>query len=322
MKCINRYYAFGEKTKFTFRSFIKLSIFFVYTPICSLIFLFVHKKSKQKKYKVSITAIFKNEAQYLKEWIVYHQLIGVEHFYLYNNFSEDNYLEILSSFISEGSVTLIDWPIKYGQKAAYTNSIESYSSQSNWIAFIDIDEFICLKHNRYIIDFLNKYKNYPSIMVNWKMFGSSGLVQRDEKRLVVEQFDSSWEHYCDVGKSFVNTSFKFKECKSPHYFIANLLYIPVPAVDEYKRFTLYWHYWLDPLMRDSEIQINHYWSKSYSDFMYKDSVRGSANTSDGDTLRKENVQKRFDYHETMNTTKDYTIQRFLILLKNKITGRQ
>ena len=39
---------------------------------------------KQKKYTVAVCAIFKNEGIFLKEWLEYHLLIGVEHFYLYN----------------------------------------------------------------------------------------------------------------------------------------------------------------------------------------------------------------------------------------------
>ena len=36
----------------------------------------------ERQYKVSIGAIFKNEALYLKEWIEFHRIVGVEHFYL------------------------------------------------------------------------------------------------------------------------------------------------------------------------------------------------------------------------------------------------
>ena len=37
-----------------------------------------------KKHQLSICAIFKNEAKFLKEWIEYHRLVGVDHFYLYD----------------------------------------------------------------------------------------------------------------------------------------------------------------------------------------------------------------------------------------------
>ncbi len=34
---------------------------------------------------MSLCAIFKDEADYLREWIEFHRIVGVEHFYLYNN---------------------------------------------------------------------------------------------------------------------------------------------------------------------------------------------------------------------------------------------
>ena len=52
-------------------------------------------------YDLTITAIFKNEGHYLKEWLDYHLLAGVEHFYLYNNDSTDNYKEVLAPYIEK-----------------------------------------------------------------------------------------------------------------------------------------------------------------------------------------------------------------------------
>ena len=41
--------------------------------------------ARDRKYHIGICSIFKNEAPFLKEFIVYHKMIGVDHFYLYNN---------------------------------------------------------------------------------------------------------------------------------------------------------------------------------------------------------------------------------------------
>ena len=41
--------------------------------------------SIERKYNVAICAIFKNEEPYIKEWIEFHKIVGVDHFYLYNN---------------------------------------------------------------------------------------------------------------------------------------------------------------------------------------------------------------------------------------------
>ena len=67
----------------------------------SFLCLNMQKKTgkQQKKYTVAVCAIFKNESVFLKEWLEYHLLIGVEHFYLYNNFSEDNYQDILAPYL-------------------------------------------------------------------------------------------------------------------------------------------------------------------------------------------------------------------------------
>ena len=62
----------------------------------------------EKKYKVSICAIFKNEAFYLKEWLEFNHLVGVEHFYMYNNKSEDRFEAVLEPYIKKGLVTLVE----------------------------------------------------------------------------------------------------------------------------------------------------------------------------------------------------------------------
>ncbi|MBD3879586.1 MAG: glycosyltransferase family 2 protein [Quinella sp. 1Q5] len=40
-------------------------------------------------YDVVIVSILKNERHYLKKWLDYHLLAGVDHFYLYDNKSAD-----------------------------------------------------------------------------------------------------------------------------------------------------------------------------------------------------------------------------------------
>ena len=42
-------------------------------------------KRPAKKHFLSVCAIFKNEGRFLKEWLDYYLLAGVDHFYLYDN---------------------------------------------------------------------------------------------------------------------------------------------------------------------------------------------------------------------------------------------
>ena len=64
----------------------------------------------------------------------------MQHFYMYNNFSDDNYMEVLEPYIQEGIVDLIDWPVKQGQISAYKDCYDKHRKDAKWIGFIDIDE--------------------------------------------------------------------------------------------------------------------------------------------------------------------------------------
>lgn len=280
----------------------------------------IKRSSKDYKYNVAICAIFKNEAKYFLEWIEYHRLIGVDHFYLYNNFSDDDYLEILASYIEQGVVTLIDWPIKYGQKQAYDDCLNKYKNEAEWLGFIDLDEFINpLKHDD-IKRWLRNYSNYPCVMIYWKMFGTSGLISEQNEKLVLEQYTSSWKDYCDIGKSFVNTSYLYLDRNCIHYFIFKFKFwgfdIPIYPINEFKRFFFLGYHRVPMTVSSMNIQINHYWSKSYDNYLYKDFVKGDVRSQNCENLKK--ISDRFKNHELRNAGKDYSIQRFLILLKQQL----
>jgi hypothetical protein len=48
------------------------------------------------RYELTACLKFKNAARFLPEWIEFHQMVGFEHFYLYNNNSTDDYLGALA----------------------------------------------------------------------------------------------------------------------------------------------------------------------------------------------------------------------------------
>lgn len=100
-----------EKLKQFKRNLLPFLKMLFYNTVCKGYIQLVGKKDKRKlKYMVSFCLIFKNEAPFLKEWLDFHLTVGVDHFYLYNNNSDDNFREILEPYIGLGIVTLIEWP--------------------------------------------------------------------------------------------------------------------------------------------------------------------------------------------------------------------
>ena len=272
--------------------------------------------STDKRYKVCLCAIFKDEGEFLKEWLEYHMIVGVEHFYLYNNDSSDNYLDILEPYIKKGIVTLIDWPGSCQQIKAYKNAIRTYSAEAKWLGFIDIDEFVVPIDRDNIYDILKPFDNRASaVLIYWKMFGSSGLIERQRGKLVTEQFIMAWPKMTDIGKCFYNTDYEFdfdlKRNNGMHHSLwcrckSNKHVRPPLNVQNHISFHEY------NVIRNLTlpIQINHYVTKSYCDWGYKANVKS-------DVFYEKNPRS-VDYIASVDqrcTVPDYSIYKYILRLK-------
>jgi hypothetical protein len=101
--------------------------------------------------------------------VEYHMLMGFEHFYLYNNNSDDNYKEVLQPYVDSGVVTLVEWPVVPGQGPMYNHWYVTYRHESSWVSFLDLDEFICPLKVDTIAEWIKHFEKYPVIMMYWKM---------------------------------------------------------------------------------------------------------------------------------------------------------
>jgi len=206
------------------------------------------------KNNLSICAIFRNEVLYLKEWIEFHLLVGVEKFYLYNNRSDDNYLEILKPYIEKEIVVLTEWNINPpAQLEAYTHCASTYGKYSKWIAFIDIDEFLFSSKYNTVAEALNILpEQCEAIGVNWMCFGS-GEQQEWEDKPVIERFtlrknsDIPANNYI---KSIIQPSKEFRFIDAHHS--------SMPTYSLRGRFIVGSH---NPTHEYDILRINHYGSK-------------------------------------------------------------
>lgn len=167
----------------------------------------------QKKYEHELTvcAVFKNEAPYLKEWIDYHhQVLGASRFYLYNNDSTDGYQEILDPYIKAGLVELIQWessedhalrgwiegaPWNAYQIGAYNNCLKEHAlGKAQWVAMIDIDEYIVPIEGLDAFHSTLKKASRPwpfssvgSLKVHWRVFGTSHVWDLEPGERLIEK---------------------------------------------------------------------------------------------------------------------------------------
>jgi Domain of unknown function. len=274
---------------------------------------FLPKPSYKKKFKIAICAIFKNEDAFLEEWIEYHLILGVEHFFLYNNNSEDCFLAKLKPYIDAGLVTLNDCPSIPGQLDAYKHWYENYRHETQWCTFLDIDEFICPKYKHTILDWLRDYEKYPVVLMYWLMFGTSGKISPDSSIPMIEQYTNCWSKKTTIGKVFYNTDFDIVELKRNmnHFLKIKWKWITMRPFNDSGNVVINEKCHKTNNKGDT-VQINHYWSRSFED--YKNKV------SRGRAAFKENWLQlsHLFIDERNNISSDHTIFRYLLELKLKL----
>lgn len=156
----------------------KISYSFLSLLLIILFHALVIAEDCPKKYNISVCALFKNDADHLKEWIEYHKGLEIEHFYLYDTGSDDAYKTILQPYIDNEIVTLVHWPAELcrqcediddckwalaSQIPAYENAVNfTAKEETEWLIILDINEnLVCSEYP--LKDLLRKYHEYSGI---------------------------------------------------------------------------------------------------------------------------------------------------------------
>jgi len=268
------------------------------------------------KYELSIAAIVKNEGPYIREWLEYHRIVGVEHFYLYDNESTDNLKDILQPYIEKGIVTYTWFPGILKQKAANNDAIKRFKFETKWMAIIDIDEFIVPVHNASILEALDEIKTnlkkrmLLSLKVHWIWYGYSEHKAKPAG-LVIENYTKSagMDTSLDpIIKSIVNprTIIEYHCHHGEHFF----------GIDGVNEAGIKIRSYVAPGHMAEEwcrhIRINHYYTKSYEEFTDK-IKRGRAYT--------EGEYEIPLYDPEWMSKKDETImEKYVPLVKARLAG--
>ena len=131
-------------------------------------------------YYFSIGAIFKNEAHILKEWLEHYFFHGVDHIYLINDNSNDNFLEILKPYKNKVTLYNSEYKGKWVdmQSDLYNKYFNKHIKDSKWFGIFDLDEFLYSPLELNIGIILKKYENENQLHINWVHFGSSGHIKQ------------------------------------------------------------------------------------------------------------------------------------------------
>ncbi len=260
---------------------------------------------------LAVCAIYRDEGHYLREWLEFHRLVGVERFFLYNHLSKDDHREVLAPYVERGIAVVHDWSeADPPQMAAYEDCVERHGAEARWIAFIDLDEFLFSPTGTPVPDLLREYEQFPGVGVNWALFGSSGHVTRPPG-LVIETH--TWRVAAGPNRHI-------KTIADPR----RVLSIPTPhfckfdeglAVDENQRPITGPPFSMTAEVSFARLRLNHYAIKSEEEFVRKLERGDAAGMPKLGLVTEEQYMTRMKRY---NDVEDHTILMYLPKLREAL----
>lgn len=144
--------------------------------------------------RLAVAAIVKNECDGLLEWIAFHRVVGVSHFVIADNGSDDGTRAVLAALARLGEATLLDFPTIGAEKPqlpAYAAILRKCPRDIDLLAFIDADEFMLpMDGAETLLPLMEQVfagDDVSALALNWAIFGSGGQLFA-EQGLVIERF--------------------------------------------------------------------------------------------------------------------------------------
>jgi hypothetical protein len=212
--------------------------------------------------------IVKDETEDVVEWIEYHHRMGASKFYIFDHNSSVPLLSSIQLYVKSGlvnhkAVHFSDTRDDPPQISVYNECLKQYGKKHNFMAFIDVDEFIVVvDESKKIPDVLQAYEDTGGVSLNWMLFGSSGHTAKPPGGVIANY------HKCTKNvhvKAIVNTAHCLRNAGNPHVFVYQP---PFYSVDtNFTQVTGPFHPHLEHAFEI--MYVNHYNTKSQAEFMHK-----------------------------------------------------
>lgn len=251
-------------------------------------------------YNAIISTQVKDENEYLDEWVQYNLALGFDHIVIYDNGSA---VPVINQWGKR--VTVLRESREFEGSAednCHNDTIKNFKAE--WVARIDVDEFIVLKQHACIGDLLEDYKPYGGLGLNWRIFGTSGHVTKPAG-LVRDNYTWRMPDKCgwvlNGGSFHLKTIIRREYCLKVHHphFCVSIR----PLVNE--DFVPYPDAWTDSSR--TKAVIHHYvtrsleeWNAKYAAWRHKFGLRTPSDLAD---IERNCIVK----DDTLKTDKDMEI---------------
>lgn len=234
------------------------------------------------RHGLALVAMMRNEARYIAEWVEFHRLAGVEHFFIYDNGSTDGSAAAFRNATSPDELTLFPWNMEVSdmkrdlpidvQVLATAHAISNFGGRFRWMAALDLDEFLFPVKENSLLDALADLEHVSNISLPWAHFGRCGHQTRPAGGIV-----RNYTRRCRDPMTELNFKCIIDPCKvtgaALHYFTTTDL--GRSTANDTGDISSRSHRNEGKNISYHSIQLNHYYSKSDEELREK-LMRGSA----------------------------------------------
>lgn len=239
---------------------------------------------------LGLMAIFRNEADVLEEFIEHHIRQGVDHFYLIDNMSEDDFETVIKKY---DNITIFEEPHVanknvFSEVGPQTKAYNKFLNlvKTDWLYICDLDEYIYGPTGYTLKSYIEEHgSNFDQLLISSKTFTSNNLKKQPES--VISYFTERFEY---EPFSYTNGCIKVNKAESlditAHILFDGITTNPKQTIRsdklcvEYKKehfhcLKLFRERKTDPI-HDDPLVINHYSFMSEERYFKVKPTRGNA----------------------------------------------
>lgn len=254
----------------------------------------------------AIFCMAKCENKYLRDWVEYHLKLGFNHLYINDNNDIDGEIiaDVINDYIESGVVSVIDKRGKVKKRVGDTGLQEEcmeecyrlYSHLYDWIAIVDIDEYITLDEKfPSINDYLSQPKFHDSDCIKLK---EQVMTDNGQLYYVQEPVYKRFTQSATVSlgrKSFFRSGIKDFKLSSGTHSSADLNLQSCNSKGEYLRYN-YRNLQHNELLTYDECYYKHFAFNTVEEF-FSERIFKRGDVGDDDSIIKNRINSFFEYNE-------------------------
>lgn len=220
----------------------------------------------------------KNEHRFIKEWVDYYLNLGFDDIFIYEDYGSRSHKQIFAGYDNVHIYKIADTGIPDYRTCKTQMELMAWfleklkiEGKYDWCMFCDVDEFIVFDEGYNLESLCEEFKNETGVLLAWKIFNANGHIKRPEGS-VIENYKTTSDAYVDGSyaqsqwnkKTLLNVKNAYK-WYSNHVICGAVDVNHNPDIDAPRIYEKAW--------------INHYFTKSWEDFVDRMTARGNMGNS-------------------------------------------